>query len=311
MFRNTCIILRSFRLLVLFSLILLLSGCIGSSQRIQHGRDLSTSGIQYADAVNGLLDVTIDRVIDFDSSEAIRIRKWANESTLKEAIQERDSALDGLLNELNSFRRYTQQLKVYFLNLQSLSNSPVQAESGPAVRELSESVRNANNEIRGKATIELSDEEMEGIAALSQSVAKRIHAAKISTALRRDAAIIGEQLLLHEKLLANLTDMLAGRFEIESDEFRNANIIGPYINKQVQIGEKWKKDRKSWLKSQFTFESLNKAKEAARQLRSIWGQILQGRSDLASITSLLQDINEFVLVVNKINETNESKGDSQ
>lgn len=202
MFRDKCITIRSCRLLVLFSLILLLSGCIGSSQRIQHGRDLSTSGIQYADAVNGLLDVTIDRVIDFDSSEAIRIRKWANENTLKETIQERDSALHDLLNELNSFRRYTQQLKVYFLNLQSLSNSPVQAESGLAVRELSESVRNSNNEIRSRATIELSDEEMEGITALSRSVAKGIHAAKISAALRRDATIIGEQLLLHEKLLS-------------------------------------------------------------------------------------------------------------
>lgn len=111
--------------------------------------------------------------------------------------------------------------------------------------------------------------------------------------------------------LANLTDMLAGRFEIESDEFRNAKIISPYIKKQVQIGDQWKKDRKSWLKSQFTFENLNKAKEAARQLRSVWGQILQGRSDLVSITLSLQDINEFVLIVKKINEANESKGGSQ
>lgn len=309
MCRDMSIILRPRLFFILSGLILLLSGCISSSQKIQQGRDLSTSGIQYAEAVNGLLDVTIDRVIDFDSSEAIRIRKRAVESTLKQKIQERDSVLLDLLNELNSFRRYTQQFKVYFLNLQALANSPVQAETGSAVRELSESVRNSNNEIRSNGSIKLSEEEMDGIAALSQSVAKGVHAAKIDAALRRDAKVIGEQLLLHEKLLANLTGMLTDRFEIENDEFRNAKVTNPYINKKVEIGDQWKKDRKKWLKSRFTSESLNKAKEAARQLRVVWEQILQGRSDPGSIALLIQDINEFVLIINEINEANESEGE--
>jgi hypothetical protein len=311
MCRDTSIILRSRRFLVLSGLVLLLSGCNSSSQKIQQGRDLSTSGIQYTEALNSLLDVTIDRVIDFDSSEAIRIRKWADESTLKKTIQDRDSALLALLNELNSFRRYTQQLKVYFLNLQALVNSPVQAESGAAVRELSESVRNANNEIRSNDSIRLSEEESDGIVALSQSVAKEAHTAKIDAALRRDAKVIGEQLLLHEKLLANLTGMLTDRFEMGNDEFRNAKVTNPYINKKVEIGNQWKKDRKKWLKSQFTSESLNKAKEAARQLRAVWEQILQGRSDPGSITLLIQDINEFVLIINEINEAKESEGEPQ
>ncbi len=311
MCRDMSIILRPRQFFVLSGLILLLSGCISSSQKIQQGRDLSTSGIQYTEAVNGLLDVTMDRVIDFDSSEAIRIRKRAAEDTLKQKIQERDSVLLALLNELNSFRRYTQQLKVYFLNLQALVNSPVQAESGAVVRELSESVRNANNEIRSKNSIRLSEEETDGIAALSQSVAKGVHAAKIDAALRRDAKVIGEQLLLHEKLLASLTDMLRDRFEMENDEFRNAKVTKPYINKKVEIGDQWKKDRKKWLNSQFTSESLDKAKEAARQLRAVWEQILQGQSDPGSIALLIQDINEFVLIINEINEANESEGEPQ
>jgi hypothetical protein len=308
MFRDTCISLRSYLLLVLSCLILVLSGCVGPSQRIQQGKDLSTSGIQYADAVNGLLDVTIDRVIDFDSTEALRIRKRMPENMLTETIQERDTALLDLVKELNSFRRYTQQLRVYFLNLQALANSPIQEESGSAVRELSNSINKANNDIKKMKELTLSTEEINGIAALSQSVAMGVHAAKINTALRRDAQIIGEQLLLHEKFLDYLTDMHMDRSRIESDEFRNLKIIAPFTKKEKQIGEQWKKDRKDWLKSQYTFESLNKAKEAARQLRSVWEQILKGQSDPASITLLLQDINEFVLTVNKINEANESKG---
>jgi hypothetical protein len=298
-------------MLMAVGLILLLSGCTGPSQRIQRARDLSTSGIQYAEAVNGLLDVTIDRVIDFDSSEAIRMRKRAREDSLKQKIQERDSALVALLDELNSFRRYIQQLKAYFLNLQALADSPVQKDTGAAVRELSESIKNANNEIRGKEAIKLSKEEMEGISEVGTLVAKGVHAAKIRTALRRDAEIIGEQLVLHEKLLDHLTGILKDSFEVENDEFRNSKVVGPYINKQEQIGDQWKKDRKKWLKSQFTLESLNKAKEAAKQLGAVWGEILRGQTDAGSITALLRDINEFVLVVNEINNVNESEGGSQ
>jgi hypothetical protein len=129
--------------------------------------------------------------------------------------------------------------------------------------------------------------------------------------LRRDAKTISEQLLLHEKLLENLTDILTSRFEIENDEFRNEKVIGPFINKQEQIDEQWRKDRKRWLKSQFTSESLNRAKEAVRQLRAVWEQSLQGQSDPGSIALLLQDTNEFVLIVKEINEASESKGGSQ
>ncbi|MGD8786462.1 MAG: hypothetical protein PVJ60_03485 [Phycisphaerales bacterium] len=311
MFRDVHIILRHRLFLVLLALILLLSGCTGSSQKIQQGMDLSTSGIQYADAVDGLLNVTINRVIDFDSAEAIKIRKYASEDSLKSIIKERDTALLGLLNELNSFRQYTQQLKVYFLNLQALADSKVQTETGAAVRELGESIHNANNKIRKKKKIKLSKKETDGIAALSQFVAKGVHAAKVDAALRRDANIISEQLLLHEKLLDNLAGMLKDRFKIESDEFLKVKVISPYTNKEIPLGAEWKKDRKKWLKSQFTFESLNKAKEAARQLRAVWEQILQGRSDLNSISSALQDINEFVMVINEIKEANESKGDSR
>jgi hypothetical protein len=230
------------------------------------------------------------------------------EDMLKETIQERDSAILELIKELNSFRRYTQQLKVYFLNLQALANSPIQAETGSAVRELSNSINNANKDINEMKELKLSDEEINGIASLSQLVAKGVHAAKINAALQRDAKIIGEQLLLHEKFLDYLTDMHVDRSRIESDEFRNLKVIGPYAKKEAKIGKQWKKDRKTWLKSQYIFESLNKAKEAARQLRSVWEQILLGQSDPASITLLLQDINEFVVTINKIKEANESKG---
>jgi hypothetical protein len=284
---------------------------VGPSQRIQSTKDLSSSGILYAEAVDGLLNVTIDRIIDFDSTEALQVRKRAKEEMLEQSIKERDAALIELLNELNSFKKYTQQLKAYFQNLQALANSSVQKDTGAAVLELSKSINNANEVIRKDKAIELDKETMDDISALGGLVAKQVHAAKISTALRRDAGIISEQLILHEKLIENLAEMLEDCFDVESDKFYSDKVFGPYVNKQQKIGVQWKKDRKVWLTSQFTLGSLNKAKEAAKQLRAIWEEILQGRSDLGSITMLLQDINEFVEVVNEINNANESNGGTQ
>ncbi len=311
MFRNANFSLVCRRIFVPVSLILILSGCPGPSQRIQSAKHLSTSGVLYADTVNGLMSVTIDRIIDFDSTEALQIRKWADEKKLKQNIEKKNADLIKFLKELNSFRRYTQLLKAYFLNLQALADSPVRKDMGAAVERLSESIKSANKEIRKKKNIELSKETMDGFAALSGLVAKHIHAAKIRDALRRDAGIISEQLILHEKLVEDINDLLKGRFQEEEDEFLTEKVIGPYVDKQQEIGDQWKKDRKKWLTSQFTIESLKKAKEAAKQLRAVWEEILQGRSDLGSITLLLQDINEFVEVVDKINEAKESKGDSQ
>lgn len=77
----------------------LASGC--STQTIQQGKDLSSSGIAYSNAVDGLVVVTADRVIDFDTAELKKSRIGSNPGDM---IHSKNQQLIKLLAELNKFR---------------------------------------------------------------------------------------------------------------------------------------------------------------------------------------------------------------
>ena len=78
---------------------ILMSGCV--TQSIQQGKDLSISGIAYAEAVDKLLDVTMDRIIDFDSEE---LKKTRRGSDLKGMITQKNQAVVNELVEIEKFR---------------------------------------------------------------------------------------------------------------------------------------------------------------------------------------------------------------
>jgi hypothetical protein len=54
--------------IALLSILAFAGGC-ASTASIEQGKNLSASGIAYSDAVYALIDVSIDKVIDFDSVE--------------------------------------------------------------------------------------------------------------------------------------------------------------------------------------------------------------------------------------------------
>ena len=98
----------------------MLSGC--ATQSIQQGKDLSSSGIAYTEAVENLLDVTIDQVIDFDTAELKKSRRGSDPRVM---IVSKNEGVILLISEINAFRAQTRLLKTYFINLQALADSSV------------------------------------------------------------------------------------------------------------------------------------------------------------------------------------------
>lgn len=284
----------------------LLSGC--ATQSIQQGKDLSTSGIAYTDAVDSLLVVTTDQVIDFDSAELKKTRRGSN---LRDMVSTKNEGLIGVLTELNKFRSQAKLLKTYFVNLQALADSPVKDDAGGAVKSLSDSISKLNKALDGENGKEsLSDDQKTQIGALGGLVANTIHAAKVKRALKRDAEVIGTYLALQENQLANITDILKDRFQAENDLFLNEKVIAPYVDKSKPLPASWSDNRKQWVKSQFVNQQLKTAKEAAKQLRGVWSDILQGKSDINSLSVLISDVNEFVTTVQALEAANEAANES-
>lgn len=280
----------------------LFSGC--ATQSIQQSINLSASGITYTEAVDKLLDVTTDRIIDFDNAVLEKTRGGSNP---RKMITEKNEALLSVLGELGRFRMQTKLLKTYFINLQALADSPVKDDAGGAVQSLSDSIDKLNKAIGGKdVNGHLTEDQITQISALGGLTADNIHGAKVKCALERDAEIVGTYLALQENQIANITDMLENRFLAENDLFLNEKVISPYIDMDKSLDESWAKDRKEWAKRQVVSEQLVTVKEAAKQLRGIWSDILEGKTDINSISVLILNVNEFITAVQALESENEA-----
>lgn len=282
----------------LFFLICALYGC-ATTQSIQEGKNLSASGIAYTDAVDKLVEASIDKVIDFDSEELKKTR-YGSESELEKIINSHNNSLSQIVFELERFQKQTKLLKAYFVALQSLADSSVKNDAGESVKALSGSINEANKENGGES--QLSEDQLKQVGILGGIIANSIHAGKIKSALMRDSTVIGMSLALQENQLTNLTNILQDRLLGENELFLNESVIYPYINSTSSLDKNWMENRKKWVKFKFIDERLDTAQEAVRQLRGVWEDILKGEDDVNSVGILISDLNDFVNAIISIRD---------
>ncbi|GEM_PF-3819363 len=284
-------------------------GCAGPTQTIRQGQDFCRAGIQYTEALDKLLDVTITTAIDYDSDELLRQRKRTDPNELQPFLQERDKALAELVTTLETFRHHGRRLRAYFVSLQTLANAKLQESAEAAVGSLSGNIAAANENLRESNRLKLSEEEQVYLGQLGRLVAKHIQAGALRRALRRDAAIIGEQLVLHERLIKKLRDVLMDRSLDEVDTLWRQKVKKPYVDTTQTIGEPWKQDRALWIRSSFYQEELTKATEAIHHMRFVWMGILQQEQNVESLQLALGDIGDFTETVHALHEAGKDKED--
>ena len=279
------------------------------TQAIKEGQDFSSVGIQYADAMTELIELTTDTVIDDDSDNllyTLQLTSLADKDKEKELLEtrlkEHDESIKDLVTTLGHFRGYTATLKTYFVNLQALSGSNAPESATMAVAELSASINHANKTMLDAEKLAITEKEKEAFGALAGLAAKGVKSAKLGAALRRDAPIIDEQLLLQEKLLAKLAGILKHSARKAYINGRKENVLKPYKNKKIKNPSKWKKERKRLIKSTFFVTALDNATKTARQMRLVWGYIVEGETSLESIGSLISDINEMTAALHQLKE---------
>jgi len=289
----------------------LLSGC---TQTITQSANFADSGIKYTDAMNSLLEVTADTVIDDDNAMLLYQQRLVSMEDKKEEqkklegyLKERDKALEPLLKTLGTFQSQNQTLKSYFVNLKGLAETDAPERIEESVKGLSASINQANTTILESKQVVFTEAEKNAIGRLSGLVAKGVKAAKLQAALKRDASIIGEQLLLHEKLLDRLSKMLRQSAAEANIILKKEEVIRPYKKKEISNVTEWKATRKRLLKTSFYDQSLDTAKRAAGEMQMIWQGILEGKQDIASMQLLIADINDFAAAMNQLKEAHKEK----
>jgi hypothetical protein len=189
------------------------------------------------------------------------------------------------------------------MNLQELANSSVKSDMGGAVESLSGSINNLNKTLGGSnGKAGLTDDQVKQIGALGGLIAHSVQGAVVQHALARDAEIIGIDLCHQENQLKNISGMLKDRFIAENDLFLEEKVVGPYADKGHELSGNWAMDRKQWFKSQFVVQQLDTAQIAAKQLRGVWADILQGKADIDSLRVLITDVNEFVVTAKALRD---------
>ena len=284
-----------------------LAGCAGPTQTVRQGAGLCAAGIQYTEALDALLEVTITSVIDYDSDELIRLRRYADPNDLRTFLDDRDKALIEQVKTLETFRGHSQRLRTYFTCLQSLAEAKIQDSAAAAVGDLSGSIAAANESLKTSNHLDLTENERTQLSQLGGLIAKSVHAQAVQAALRRDAAVIAEQLMLHEKLMEKLRGILEDRYAGQMDTVWNQKVRKPYVSVAKPIGSEWKTDRVRWIRSSFCLGELTRAEEAVRQMRFVWMGILEGRQNVESLQSALNDIHDFTQTVQALHEASKEK----
>lgn len=280
-----------------------LYGC-AATQSVQDGKNLSASGISYSESINKLVDVGIDKVIDFDSEELKKTR-FGSETELEDRINDHNEKLGDIVFELERFQKQTNILKAYFISLQSLSDLAIKNDTEGAINSLSSTIDKLNKENGGES--QLNDDQLKNIGVLGGLVAKSAHAEKIKKILVRDASVIGVSLALHENQLKNIVGILQDRFLGENELFLNEYIIYPYINTEGDLDNNWADNRKKWIKSKFVIEQLNVVNDAIKQLQGVWKDIIVGGSDINSVGSIISDLNDFLDAISSLKSVDETE----
>lgn len=263
------------------------------SHTVKQTETMAAAGIQYADAMSALIDVTTDKVIEDNNMLLLKLQELnSNPDKLKGYLKRQNDAVKKQVDMLSSFHDNTIMLKQYFFNLQALAGSDAPERAVEATQALSSSINRANSTLRSSGDVVFGDTENQAVSKLAGMVVQGVQAGQIRRALERDAEIIGVQLVLHEKLLEKISAILKQSYQkrlIDLDK----RVSKAYVKREIKNERKWGRNRKQLLKSSFFDQNLENAIVASKNMRAIWEEILKGNKDIGSMQLLLEDINAF------------------
>lgn len=276
-----------------------LSGC--ATANVQQGKDLSSAGVAYSQATSALIDVAINSMIDADSEALVRTKlpkevltrpKYTPEK-LREKLAKSDSELISNTTQLLTLKASVGSIEAYFKGLQSLADNPQSDTTASSVSTLGDRVNSLNEALKnteGKVKPVISESQKTALNGLAKLVSDQVHGKMVGDALKRDAKVIGEAILLQGEILSFAENVIVGDLNSKANRFYVDNVEEPF-EKQT-MNDKWVSDRRVYVKSKATgqvSEAIKTARETSKQMGKIWKKILSGVYDISEIRQQIQD----------------------
>jgi hypothetical protein len=309
------------RLVLLLVAMFCLVGC--ASVEVQRGKDLASAGVQYSTATAALVDVAIDSMIDADSEALVRsklpaaaLRKPAfTPDKLRERLAKSNEGLVQNAKLYLSLRASLVTVQDYFKALQTLADNPQSETTASAVSTIADRVNAINKAVKDASALDkplISDAQKTALSGLAKLVAEQVHGAMVGAELKRDAPIIGEALLLQEKLLENAETVILAALKDENTRFYIDKVQRPF--EKQEIGDAWIADRKTYLKAIAigeTSEALKTSREASKQMSKTWEKILSGVYDASEMRQQIAEVEALVATTAVLKQAGKSKASKQ
>lgn len=306
---------------VLLTTAIALSAC--SSVEIQRGKSLATVGVQYSKATTALVDTATDAMINSDSEALVRSKlppaalsqPGFSAENLRARLEQSNKGLVENTALLLSLRASLSTVESYFTALQSLVDNPQSEATAAAVATLSDRVNALNKVLNagaGPAKPVISDAQKSALSSLSKLVADQVHGAIVAHALRRDAPVIGEALLLQEMVWSVAAKIVSGALTDQTNRFYVDSVSRPF--EKQEIGAAWVGDRNKYIKARAigeTSKEIQAARAASVQMNKTWEKILSGVYDTSEMRQQIAELEALVSAIVAVKEAEKPKAPAQ
>ena len=291
---------------------LLAAGC--ASVEVERAKDLSSAGIQYAQATAKVITVATDAAVDADSDTQVVTKPRGTVSAEQqgqraEQLEQLDAQLVKTISLYATLKRSVNAVEAYFRALQELANGSQAEATGEAVKAVADRVNGLSDALeKGAGKPLLTSAQVGAIAGLAKVVAAQVHGAKVAKALERDAPTIGRALALQERVLELAGDDIRNNLTKSNNQFYLTKVRTPYV--KGDIDGTWADNRRTYLRVRAlgqTDAAVTSAQAAAKQMQLVWERILSGEYSAKELTAMLKDTEDLLEAVVELKDANKAR----
>jgi hypothetical protein len=217
---------------------------------------------------------------------------------LREHLEKSNKGLSQNTKLFLSLRASLSTVEGYFTALQTLVDNPQSEVTASAVSTLADRVSALSKALKDGDSPNkpvLNDTQKTALSGLAKLVADQIHGATVGAALRRDASIIGEALLLQERTLDFTGRIISNALAEQNNRFFVDKVQRRY--EKQDIDSAWVIDRNKYIKAEAIgeiSEELQAARAASKQMNKTWEKILSGIYDTGEMRQQIEEVEALV-----------------
>ena len=276
------------------------TGCRYSKQY----KTLAETGDSYTDAVDTLLEEAKKLHIEASSETILADDRISNQTP--EQYQENAAKDREIIATINEIKNHNQLLKDYFNKLLDLATTKAPEDTKKEITGIAENLEKVSENL--KKTSFFPEERV------LQVIGNLVINSKIQGALReelekRDKLILRE-LTIQQEMLKKVSEFMKFRNDIKQNAKELHFVIRPLIREEkmtYQEERKWIDERIGILKSDNEMQELEAASEALQEFKDVFKDTVEGKITVARLNSALEDIDDFLALLEKPEETEEPK----